>query len=196
MTGFLLRTARPDDRAEVQAMHQRCSSRSMRLRWHGPRRDVPEPYLTDALRGRDTHLAMIAVAGRQVIALASATSAGTGTWELGVLVEDAWQRHGVGAALLGELVRRARDRGAERLTAQVVPEQATILQALEQVGRCVYGADSDTVTVVVALARQPGVRRLDHPAHVRRQLPSQDVLQRRFVQHPAQTRAYRHPHLG
>jgi GNAT superfamily N-acetyltransferase len=196
VTAFLLRRPGPDDRAEVEAMHGRCSPRSIRLRWHGPRRDLPEPYLTDALRGCDTHVALIAVAGRQVIALASATSGGAGAWELGVLVEDAWQRRGVGAALVGELLEQARECGAERLTAQVLPEQATILQALQQVGRCVYRADNDTVSVVATLTRQPGVRRLDHPAHVRRQLASQDVLQRRLVQHPAQARAHRHPHLG
>ncbi len=47
-----------------------------------------------------------------------------------MLVADAWQRRGLGAALVETLVARARDRGVDRLAATVLPTRPGLLRAL------------------------------------------------------------------
>ena len=46
---------------------------------------------------------------------------------MGVLVEDGWQRHGLGTALVVELVRRARERRVPYLRATVLPAASGLL---------------------------------------------------------------------
>jgi GNAT superfamily N-acetyltransferase len=67
----------------------------------------------------------------QVVGLASLGTGG-GLPELGVLVEDAWQRRGLGAALVDALVRRARERGVVRLVASVLPGREGVLTGLDR----------------------------------------------------------------
>jgi GNAT superfamily N-acetyltransferase len=73
--------------------------------------------------------------------------------ELGVLVEDAWQRRGVGSVLLRELAGHARRAGLRALTAQLLTEQAWTAGLLRPYGTCQTGLPSrGTVTVTVRLA--------------------------------------------
>jgi RimJ/RimL family protein N-acetyltransferase len=50
--------------------------------------------------------------------------------ELGVLVVDAWQRQGLGTAMVEALVARGRQRGVQRVSACVLPDRARVLAAL------------------------------------------------------------------
>jgi GNAT superfamily N-acetyltransferase len=59
-----------------------------------------------------------------------------GAAELGLLVEDAWQRHGLGTRLLGDLVDQASRSGLRVLQAQVLAEQAWITGLLRPYGTC------------------------------------------------------------
>ena len=61
-----------------------------------------------------------------IIALASLVH-GPSDWELGVLVEDGWQRQGLGTTLVHELVDRARARGVVRMRATVLPIASGLL---------------------------------------------------------------------
>ena len=71
-----------------------------------------------------------------IVALASCRLTGEGAAELGVLVEDAWQRHGLGARLLGDLVAHARSIGLHVLEAQLLAEQSWIAGLLRAHGTC------------------------------------------------------------
>ena len=51
---------------------------------------------------------------------------GEGAAELGVLIEDAWQRRGLGTRLVGDLIAHARRTGLRVLEAQLLAEQAWI----------------------------------------------------------------------
>src|SRR5262249_8574096 len=64
-------------------------------------------YLRSLLAGTDEHPALVAVSDFQpwgVIGLISAASTTDGWWELGLLIEDRYQRQGVGNLLLGSLI--------------------------------------------------------------------------------------------
>src|SRR5207237_9038736 len=56
--------------------------------------------------------ALVATVGDEVVGLASLTRSEDGAAEVSVLVEDVWQRRGLGARLLSSAARLARGRGA------------------------------------------------------------------------------------
>ena len=152
MTDLTVRTAAPADRAALMAMHERCSAHSIRQRWHGPRHELPEPYLTEALGGLPTHIALLALDGPQVVALANAVQQDREEWEMGVLVLDAWHRRGVGSTLVGTIAQRVAARGGRRLSATALQAQAAVLAPLERLGPVTFDADGDGVTAQVDLA--------------------------------------------
>ena len=71
--------------------------------------------------------------------------------ELGVLVEDNWQRRGIGTELLTCLVASARARGIGQIVAEVLGEDSFVLSALRRVGPLVVTLEWGVYTVRVAL---------------------------------------------
>ena len=119
-----IRPATTGDRAALIAMFERCSPETRYRRFHGFLRALPERYLADALSGRSGHIALVAEAGDRIIALASCADD-----EIGILVEDAFQRQGIGTRLLTALTQLS---GPGMLLATIQPEQAWILSLLRQ----------------------------------------------------------------
>jgi GNAT superfamily N-acetyltransferase len=82
--------------------------------------------------------------GTDIVALASCRAIAEGVAELGLLVEDCWQHHGVGGRLLRELIYYAESVGMRALKAQILSEQSWIVNVLRGYGtchaaRCAYG---------------------------------------------------------
>jgi GNAT superfamily N-acetyltransferase len=71
-----------------------------------------------------------------IVALASCRTVDEGAAELGILIEDAWQRNGLGTRLLRDLATHAGDAGLRFLEAQVLAEQAWITGLLRPYGPC------------------------------------------------------------
>ena len=95
-----IRQAEPADRPGLSAMLLRCTAKTRYRRFHGFVNSIPEPYFTDALSGRPGHLSLIAeTEPGQIVALASCCDG-----ELGILVEDGYQRRGIGSRLLTTLL--------------------------------------------------------------------------------------------
>lgn len=82
------------------------------------------------------HFALLAQTGEAVVGLASCVPADPGAAELGVLVEDSWQRVGVGTRLLRLLVAHGDQGGLTRLKACVLASQAWMLPVLGSYGTC------------------------------------------------------------
>lgn len=143
-----VRRAVAGDRAALCAMFARCTDETRYHRFHGPVKALPERYLADALSGTPFHYALVACpvpdlgtsdAGRQdggVVALASCRTVNEGAAELGLLIEDAWQRQGLGTRLLRDLVTYAAGAGLRVLEAQLLAEQAWIAGLLRPYGSC------------------------------------------------------------
>lgn len=89
-----------------------------------------------------------------MVALASLSrSPGSGTAELGMLVEDAWQRRGIGRRLVAHLVAAAPARGITTLTAAVLAGNAQVADLLRRVpGQFSITADGEVLNVQVRLA--------------------------------------------
>jgi GNAT superfamily N-acetyltransferase len=142
-----VRPAVPPDREALAQMFERCTAATRYRRFHGPVKAIPERYLAEALSRSPFHHALVAhlepasaaharaVSGTAV-ALASCRLVDEGAAELGVLIEDAWQRKGLGTRLVRELVAHAGDVGLRVLEAQLLAEQAWITGLLRPHGTC------------------------------------------------------------
>ena len=119
------------DLSTVRAMFDRVSDETVYRRFFtsgpsGPRSELD--YLA-AVDGHD-RLALVAVTGGRTVGLARYHRTGGGHADVAVIVEDAWQRHGVGRRLLAELVRAARDEGVVSLDMTILGENVPALRLL------------------------------------------------------------------
>lgn len=158
--GVVVRRAEPGDRAALEAMFQRCSPQTVYRRFHGHLRAFPAPFLDEAIAGVPKHFALVACCGTRVVAMANlagvancclagpgadrgtdcgggdaSAHAGACTAELGILVEDVFQRRGLGRLLLAAVAAHARELGLTTIQAQVLMEQDWMLKLLEELGR-------------------------------------------------------------
>ncbi len=141
------------DLPRITAMWERCSPATRMARFHAPVRDIPASYLDAVLS--DPSASLVAVPGRAgaVAALASLVPGDGSSAELGVLVEDAWQRHGIGRQLVAHLIAAAPARQITELTASVLAQNATVADLLRQIpGEFSLTRRGTTVSVRVRLA--------------------------------------------
>jgi GNAT superfamily N-acetyltransferase len=124
----------PDDVAEVLAMYDRCSPETTYRRWHGHLRAFPAAYLGALVADSDEHIAVVARREGRVVGLASAAEVTPGVREIGILVEDRWQRRGVGRELLGDILARSMQLGTRAVRADVLADDAGIIQLLRPYG--------------------------------------------------------------
>jgi len=147
-----IRAPADGDRARIAAMWQRCGLATRTGRFHAPVRHFPVSYLDAVLADPEASALAALPSADLVIGVASLFRADTGyRAELGVLVEDAWQRHGIGQRLVSRLVRRAPSRGITALSASVLACNEAVAQLL----RRIPGAYSATIagpTVHVTIA--------------------------------------------
>jgi GNAT superfamily N-acetyltransferase len=141
----------PDDVADLLAMYERCSPETTYRRWHGHVRTFPAKYLAALLGDSDEHIAVVAHRAGQLVGLASAGAAAPGVREIGILVEDSWQRRGVGRELLKHLVAEAIVLGTDTLRAEVLTEDAGLLGPLRAFGPTSARPSAGVVTAQVRL---------------------------------------------
>jgi GNAT superfamily N-acetyltransferase len=131
---LVLRQGRPGDADAVFALHDRCSMTTLFQRYHTGVRTVPRRWLHRLLvppRG----VSLLAVSGREVVGLGQLIAAPGGeSAEVSLLVEDSWQRNGLGTALMARLAVIARARGHRELTAVCLPSQDTIARTATRAG--------------------------------------------------------------
>ncbi|MFD7905339.1 GNAT family N-acetyltransferase [Kitasatospora sp. NPDC057904] len=150
-TALIVRAAGPADKAGARAMHQRCSPASLRLRYHGPVRDSDRhlDHLLDGRHGRS--LAVTAGDGR-IVALGHLMW-DDGEAELAVLVEDGWQRRGLGLALLRRLAAMARAAGIGTVYAVTHASNAGLITAMRRLAVPLdFRAEDGTLVITAALA--------------------------------------------
>lgn len=172
-----VRRASAADQEALRLMFDRCTPRTRYRRFHGPVKAIPERYLADALAGSAFHYALVAwhaaapppdrgtVDGPEAapaaspgaaVALASCRVVGEGAAELGLVIEDAWQRRGLGTRLLRDLITYAAGAGLRVLEAQLLAEQAWIAGQLSPYGACrLRSGGNGVLTVTVRLGERP-----------------------------------------
>ena len=71
--------------------------------------------------------ALVALAGDEIVAVARYDATSPTRAEVAIVVEDLWQRHGVGLHLSRQLATLARSSGFEELTASMLPDNRAVL---------------------------------------------------------------------
>ena len=156
-----IRPVRPEDLAELGGFFAGLSVESRYLRFFAP--VIPAHGLLDLLAGRHACVdAIVAVANGVIVGHAMAADCRSGqATDVGVVVADAWQRHGVGAALMRALVARAQARGVTSLAMDVLPGNRRVLaMILAHWPDAAVGQNPDSVDIRVPLPIETPVRTL------------------------------------
>jgi len=110
-----VRRADTGDLDAAREMHERCSARTLGMRYHGPVGDA-DRYLNHLLSPRFGRTLAVQTASGRIVGLGHLLWDGDET-EVALLVEDDWQRRGIGSELLGRLVGMAVEAGCESVYA-------------------------------------------------------------------------------
>jgi GNAT superfamily N-acetyltransferase len=131
---LVLRPGLASDEDAVADLHTRCSMRTLFNRYHSGMRTVPRRWLHRLLNPpRGTTI--LAQCADQVVALGQLIHTGTPNCaEISLLVEDSWQRRGVGTALLGALASDARAAGYSELVAWCLPSESALVRTAARAG--------------------------------------------------------------
>lgn len=130
-----VRIARPDDARRLEEMHSRCSPESRYLRYFGSASRIPATLLPVLLGLPPDTVALVAeTCERRVVGLANLITNDDGTGEVALLVEDSWQRRGLGTALLRRIAALARERHLQALTAVTLPSNGRPARVLARAG--------------------------------------------------------------
>lgn len=95
-------------------------------------RDRWRASIAEEISGGGIHL-VAEVAGR-VVGSAGLRRIVPGLFELGMSLHPEWRRHGIGSALMRQLIRWARDHRAYKLTLQVWPHNEAAIALYERFG--------------------------------------------------------------
>jgi ribosomal protein S18 acetylase RimI-like enzyme len=124
-----IRPMAPADLQEVAAMLGRLSDASLYHRFftHGPSGVRFELDYLASVDGTQ-RVALVAESGGAIIGLARYHLSSAGHAETAVVVEDAWQHHGLGRRLLSALTAMARSRGVEAIDVSMLGENTDALR--------------------------------------------------------------------
>jgi len=132
----------------------RCSRASLYHRFHGFTDGAA--YFGALLRDRPASQTLLAWSGSACVGAAALGVSETGIVDLGVLVEDAWQRRGIGTRLIASLLGDARARGVTTVHADVLADDVFLLRVLRQLAPLSVSAGSGSYSIDIDLRSQPG----------------------------------------
>lgn len=149
-----VRRADPADKEAARALHERCSTRTLRQRYHGPVGDA-DRYLGHLLEPRYGQTLTAESADGDLVALAHLMWDDDSA-EIAVLVEDAWQRRGLGVELVRKLAGLAREAGIDRVYAVTTASNTGMIATLRRLGVPLdYQVEEGTLVVTAHLAPEP-----------------------------------------
>ncbi|MFJ6609559.1 GNAT family N-acetyltransferase [Streptomyces sp. NPDC091289] len=150
-------TVRRADRADLvaaRAMHDRCSQRTLGLRYHGPVQDA-DRYLDHLLSPRFGRTLAVQTASGKLVALGHLLWDGDET-EVALLVEDDWQRRGIGSELLGRLVALAVEAGCDSVYAVTQSHNTGMVAAMRALELPLdYQIEEGTLVITARLTTEP-----------------------------------------
>ncbi|MFF4170666.1 GNAT family N-acetyltransferase [Streptomyces sp. NPDC001744] len=149
-----VRRADRRDLAAARAMHDRCSARTLGLRYHGPVRDA-DRYLDHLLSPRFGRTLAVRTASGRLVALGHLLWDGDET-EVALIVEDDWQRRGIGSELLGRLVAMAEEAGCDSVYAVTQASNTGMVAAMRALNLPLdYQIEEGTLVITARLSPAP-----------------------------------------
>lgn len=166
-----VRLAGLDDTVALMRMHQRCSADSVYRRYAAPLTPIDDRFARRLLMAGGG--ALVATVGDDVVGLASISGSEAGVAEVALLVEDGWQRRGLGTRLLSAAARLARGHGASEVVLRSRTHHPALMSLAFASGlRARMRLDGDTVVITVGV---DGLKPLTMvPATTSRPAPSAD----------------------
>ena len=147
----VLRPAAVSDTEAVLAMLPPCPRAT---RFHHGFTDAV-PYFGAQLRNRPGDQTLLAWYGSTCVGVATLGVGDTGRVDLGVLVEDASQRQGIGAQQTVSLLDSARAKGVTTVHVDVLCDDLYILKSLRGIGPRTVSIERGVWSIDVGLRRQP-----------------------------------------
>ena len=145
-----VRRADTRDLAAARAMHERCSARTLAMRYHGPVGDA-DRYLNHLLSPRFGRTLVVRTSSGRVVGLGHLLWDGDET-EVALLVEDEWQRRGIGTELLGRLVAMAAEAGCASVYAVTQSSNTGMVAAMRGLGLPLdYQIEEGTLVITARL---------------------------------------------
>ncbi len=152
-----VRRADTGDLEAARAMHERCSPETLRLRYHGPVGDV-DRYLNHLLGPRFGRTLAVRTASGRLVGLGHLLWDGDET-EVALLVEDAWQRRGIGGELLARLVAMAGEAGCAHVYAVTQASNTGMVAAMRGLELPLdYQIEEGTLVITARLDQRPARR--------------------------------------
>ncbi|MEU9860298.1 GNAT family N-acetyltransferase [Streptomyces sp. NPDC047971] len=156
-----VRRADQSDLVAARAMHDRCSERTLGLRYHGPVGDA-DRYLDHLLSPRFGRTLAVQTASGRLVALGHLLWDGDET-EVALMVEDDWQRRGIGSELLGRLVALAVEAGCESVYAVTQSSNTGMVAAMRALNLPLdYQIEEGTLVITARLGATPARNRLPY----------------------------------
>ena len=156
-----LRRADSNDLDAAKAMHARCTPRTLGMRYHGPLGDA-DRYLSHFLSPRFGRTLTVQTASGKIVGLGHLLWDGDET-EVALLVEDAWQRRGIGSELLGRLVTMAVEAGCAGVYAVTQSSNTGMVAAMRGLGLPLdYQVEEGTLVITAHLDATPVASRLPY----------------------------------
>ncbi|WP_405672827.1 GNAT family N-acetyltransferase [Streptomyces sp. NBC_01530] len=150
-----MRRADVRDLEAAKAMHERCSARTLGMRYHGPVGDA-DRYLNHLLSPRFGRTLAVQTASGRVVGLGHLLWDGDET-EVALLIEDKWQRRGIGAELLERLVAMAGEAGCESVYAVTQASNTGMVTAMRGLGLPLdYQIEEGTLVITARLGTPLG----------------------------------------
>lgn len=144
-----LRAVRPEDVNLMVEFYARVSDDSKYYRFFTP---MPELSTSDLRRFTQVdhvdRVALVMLVADQMIAVGRYDRVSPGEAEVAFLVEDQHQGRGIAHVLLEHLAQAGRERGVERFIAEVLPDNARMLQTFRDAGYHVTSGLEDGVVVL------------------------------------------------
>ncbi|MFI1535024.1 GNAT family N-acetyltransferase [Streptomyces anandii] len=156
-----VRRADTGDLAAARRMHERCSARTLSMRYHGPVGDA-DRYLNHLLSPRFGRTLAAQSASGRIVGLGHLLWDGDET-EVALLVEDEWQHRGVGTELLGRLVAMAVEAGCASVYAVTQASNTGMVAAMRGLGLPLdYQIEEGTLVITARLDAAPAATRLPY----------------------------------
>jgi GNAT superfamily N-acetyltransferase len=154
LSELTVRRADPADRVAAMAMHDRCSTGTLRRRYHGPTADS-DRYLGHLLEPRFGQTLAAETQDGDLVALAHLMWDDDSA-EIAVLVEDAWQHRGLGSELVRRLAELARDAGIGEVYGVTTASNSGMVAALRRLGVPLdFQVDDGALVITAHLSLEP-----------------------------------------
>ena len=168
-TRLRLRPIRPDDADRLVALHGRLSLQTIYQRFFTVMKRLPTDwarYLADVDYRR--RLALViewrGPNGPELVGVGRYEPTGdSGRVEVAFVIEDRWQRMGLGTALFNDLLAAAESRGIHEFSAEVLAENARMLDLIRRFGQIVSSRLDHAVVSLVFTRRPPATRSAARP---------------------------------